>query len=305
MQYQKILLLLNITILAIIYFFCKDKPKRLRLLVSTTLYAYILAIPLPYLLLWIPLKWIMLFYAAAVGLSLIIIDTILSNFEDIKLEKAADKVDNRYPNKNKSRDNLEPEELLLGVNNSTLVGSKDIVMEEVARTIPIDTNFKPEEIEEIVLSELDTAGAEAAAVQENDAGSAPIDTNFKPEEIEEIVLSELDTAGAEAAAVQENDAGSAPIDTNFKPEEIEEIVLSELDTAETEATAVLDSMEVSESSIESSDIDLLIDRAFDAKCKDDYIAAIKIFEQILRQRPAKAIIELINEDIEVMLKKIS
>ncbi len=64
-------------------------------------------------------------------------------------------------------------------------------------------------------------------------------------------------------------------------------------------------MEVSESSIESSDIDLLIDRAFDAKCKDDYIAAIKIFEQILRQRPAKAIIELINEDIEVMLKKIS
>ena len=87
MQYQKVLLLLTITVLAMVYFFCREKPHRLKLLVSTTIYAFLLAMPLPYLLLWIPFNWIIVFYAVAVGFSFVIIEIILSNIESLKLEK--------------------------------------------------------------------------------------------------------------------------------------------------------------------------------------------------------------------------
>ncbi len=91
-----------------------------------------------------------------------------------------------------------------------------------------------------------------------------------------------------------------------EPEPEIEASTSELVTAELEAAAVLTAVGVVESyNEESHDIEHLIDKAFDAKCKDDYILAIKIFEQILKQRPPEAIIQLITEDIEVMHKKIS
>ncbi len=231
MQYQKILLLLNMTVLAMVYFFCKDKPKMFKLFVSTTLYAYILAIPIPYLLLWIPLKWIVLFYMAAVGLSLIIIDTILSNFEDIKLEKAAANSDSQYQQEDES------------AGGSTQDLNKNLL--SVGGTVRADIKDQ---------------------IMEDDAKSGPIEAMAAMEEEKEAVISEPDTAQSETAAV----------------------------------------IEVNESSNdELMDIDELIDEAFNAKFKDDYISAINIFEQILKRRPPEEIIQLITEDIEVMLKKIS
>ncbi len=53
------------------------------------------------------------------------------------------------------------------------------------------------------------------------------------------------------------------------------------------------------------DIEYMIEAAFKAKFRDDYTAAIKIFEQVLEQDPSELIRQLIIDDIEVMLQKIS
>ncbi|KUG03517.1 hypothetical protein ASZ90_019079 [hydrocarbon metagenome] len=370
MQYQKILLLLNITVLAMVYFFCKDKPKKLKLLISTTLYAYMLAVPLPYLLIWIPIKWITVFYVAAVGLSIILIEIILSSFEDIKLEKANHNTsDNPCLMQNESvvGSPRHPHEFLLNMQAALAYRDKkvneadsppqqldilveteavrdevmsepeaaaidvvdppqplDIIVETeaISETImsepkavepetaaldvidppqPLDIIVETEAISETLMSKLETVELEAETVKEADAPPQQLDILVDKEALTEEVIS-----GPEAATVKEVDAPQKPPDIIVETEAVSEILMSEPKAVESEAETVIKILQVVESLQEDlPSIEQLIDDAFIAKCKEDYMTAITIFEQILRRRPSEDIKKLIVEDIYIMFDKIS
>ncbi len=91
MQYQGILLAVNLAIIIVAYLALRGKPDKFKLILVTTLFAYFLAGILPYLLAWISSKWIILFYAIAIAVALIVIDFIITDNVIEELEN--DKID--------------------------------------------------------------------------------------------------------------------------------------------------------------------------------------------------------------------
>jgi len=426
LQYQKVLLLLTITVLAMVYFFCREKPHRLKLLVSTTIYAFLLAMPLPYLLLWIPFNWIIVFYAVAVGFSFVIIEIILSNIESLKLEKmerldgvsviASDTAQEKGPEaivpKAKaaavkeaggqiSLAEIEPiefnqdiitveeamsriaaaeQEASAGADNihvSEFIFSEAEPVKEIAAEAVLpetETDAGTEDVEPIggsslqaeepgdtEISAADEAVIPAAAGEENDlseltlpqaepveetaaeavlpetetdAGTEDVEpiggSSLQAEEPGDTEISAADEAVMPAAAGEENDLPELTLPQAEPVEETAaEAVLPETETdAGTEDDIIYGSTQSEYVEIDSEadvpnvaraeiepvlqmsdeevlDIEYMIEAAFKAKFRDDYTAAIKIFEQVLEQDPSELIRQLIIDDIEVMLQKIS
>ena len=358
MQYQKVLLLLTITVLAMVYFFCREKPHRLKLLVSTTIYAFLLAMPLPYLLLWIPFNWIIVFYAVAVGFSFVIIEIILSNIESLKLEKmerldgvsviASDTAQEKGPEaivpKAKaaavkeaggqiSLAEIEPIEF-----NQDIITVEEAMSRIAAAEQEASAGADNIHVSEFIFSEAEPVkeiAAEAVLPEtETDAGTEDVEpiggSSLQAEEPGDTEISAADEAVIPAAAGEENDLSELTLPQAEPVEETAaEAVLPEPETdAGTEDDIIYGSTQseyveidleadvpnVARAEIEPVlqmsdeevlDIEYMIEAAFKAKFRDDYTAAIKIFEQVLEQDPSELIRQLIIDDIEVMLQKIS
>jgi len=245
LQYQEILLLFNMTMLIIFYFFYREKPKQLKLIFTTTIYAYILATPLPHLLLWIPLKWIVLFYVIEIGLAFIIIYLILCNTADINLNEV------KQP--------------------AAAEDTADINLNEVKQPAAA------EDTADISLNEVKQPAQPAAAEDTADISLNEVKQPAAAEDTADISLNEVkQPAAIDKKQIHENKVVEFGKHNIVEPNNDEQL-----------------------------DIEQLINKAFDAKCKDDYRLAIQLFEQILRQKPPEAMVALIVDDIEVMRKKLS
>lgn len=350
MHYQGILLLLNITILIMVYFFCREKPKQRKLLFATTIYAYVLAAPLPRLLVWIPFKWIAIFYAAEIGLAFIVLYLILYNYEDIKAAKAKKKQDNKNTEETENQAGRKPCGTVLNKENPVLETPAAPKVSDAKKNVSLKDKVSNDAVE--IAKE--TAAVEKAAQNINDAKEPALEEKVSintvepvnPEEPTPIEEPVQDGDNAEEPA-RINEVHIDPVDRIDltepvliePPEELnsaEEPACEDKDLSETvepvhpkepaitnepaeepnspQAPETLDNEQTDESgehSIEESnhdddlDIEQLINKAFDAKCRDDYPVAIQIFEQLLEQNLPEEMTALIMDDIEVMRKKIS
>lgn len=66
MQYQLVLILFNIVTALAAYFLLRDRRHIFRLVIMPIVYAYLLAAFLPYLLAYVPVKWVIVFYTIAI-----------------------------------------------------------------------------------------------------------------------------------------------------------------------------------------------------------------------------------------------
>lgn len=391
LQYQGILLAVNLSILIIAYLLLKGKPDKLKLIFITTIFAYFLAGILPYLLNWIASKWIIIFYAIAIAVALIVIDFILTDniIEGLENDKidilASDLNHSNIGSERDAKDLLFDEHTALSSKLSPRIGSrhqaadgskpgpvqiaKPVEKEEDANQVHpggIVINLAAvEKIEEKKSTVSDKIKHESVAFDfrqgikdpstpsnANEPEKQPSSTlfdNAQPEGVLDRPGLDFETAdnqftGVEDTRFESVEAGAEQTAKESAGSVIEDDI-SEVEPSIVEDTGIIDDSIIQESapapeetvdqveetaheaeadseSVDSSqeestespfnedalsllDIDDLIDIAFQAKFKDDYRAAIRIFELVLRRNPAPKLASLIVEDLEIMQSKIA
>ncbi len=281
MQYQEVLLLLNIAILIMVYFFCKENSKQLKVMVAAILYAYLLAAPLPRLLILIPLKWIALFYGIEIGLAFIVTYLILYDHPHFNIVKARKRMqsNNSYIDESESNTEKDTCEIVSAETHSesnTTADRNEITKPAAAEDLAAQET--PEDVDKAAVGPDDVKEPTAPQNQANMGTEDPADDN---------ALSSGDDANMDFNKSEEPEiADNMPTPVNL--------------TTHSETSNIEES-----SNDEQLDIEQLINQAFDAKCRDDYRSAIYTFEQILGQSPPEEMAALIADDIEVMRRKIS
>lgn len=223
MQYQLILFLVNLSLLTIVYFVMRNSPRQRKLVFLTTIYAYFLSVLLPYLLLWIPPKWLVLSYIIAIAVALWVIDMLLSEPED-----QATPLDDKKAEQNNKIDIIESlGNLRQNFSTATLATNRIDMIEtldhrEILREDPVKAYTKaPESEREVVplqtITHEETPALDPVALSESRNEDAVIESSIYGESdiqvpevtevnVGETAAGELTAAGDDSLA-EENPLG--------------------------------------------------------------------------------------------------
>ncbi|HWP95352.1 MAG TPA: hypothetical protein VN426_00730 [Syntrophomonadaceae bacterium] len=218
-----ILFLVNLSLLTIVYFVMRNSPRQRKLVFLTTIYAYFLSVLLPYLLLWIPPKWLVLSYIIAIAVALWVIDMLLSEPED-----QATPLDDKKAEQNNKIDIIESlGNLRQNFSTATLATNRIDMIEtldhrEILREDPVKAYTKaPESEREVVplqtITHEETPALDPVALSESRNEDAVIESSIYGESdiqvpevtevnVGETAAGELTAAGDDSLA-EENPLG--------------------------------------------------------------------------------------------------
>lgn len=337
MKYQFVIFWANMTILIIVYLFMREQTQKLKLLCATTLFAYLLAALLPYMLLSIPFKWVVFLYGIAIILALIILDKMLYKHQlAIEEESANNRLGvitatepTKNPETNAAINMATPLDTAIDMGaksaNSQQInfpGAGSVIAAIKQQENTADPEVLPSlEQTSLPADELPTTGDYRAASIDiiNTSADNPALTTAEAVEPQESAAN-IAAPGVEQTAVTADEVQTAAVVTDAMIDTDDDEASAEMelpgeyladeddDSVDKEENAVnyYAGSEVLDSKpdIDETDIELLIIAAFDAKGQDDLNRALDIFEQILNLNPSEEIAQLINADIEIMLAKL-
>lgn len=308
MQYQFVIFFLNMIILIILYVLMRDQKQKLKLLIATTLFAYGLAVVLPYVLQSIPFKWVILLYGLAIILLCLILDRTLYK-NQLAAAELRDSTSGNIPATEWANTALDstfnPFYLQLPSDDDDHHGlgfpSKAIAVKAKIETAAgqgdaetateVEGKAKQSNPEEV---QADTEDSIAVPAPSQTAAST-IDLGLSHPEFE-ITEAEANIVAAEIQTTALDIPKEHPLDEPVQaiPAAVE--TLEYYNGAKENLDVRFD--------IDETDIEQLIMAAFVAKDQDDFKRALKIFERALDLGPPEDVAQLIQTDIEILTDKL-
>lgn len=296
MQYQEILLTINIFFIILIVVLIKDGYRR-KFFIASTICAYVLAAILPYLLTWSSLNVTILFYVLVIGLiSFFAYDqyksVIGSTYADaVSSDKAGSIGEAGIPAIEKSVMQSEPStDEIEAKAEADLEDKGELPSHNGAEQTPAEIIHIDEhkmELKTVHKEEPEEAADEAESVLPDDvpaaAAAPPRDAEIDIHTVEEPGEPEVALPDDIPAAV-----AASPADTEAEPmsDDFKDRMDEELDT------------------LAAYDIETLIELAFAARARGDYYRTLTILEKILEQDPPEEMVNLILDDVEVLFAKL-
>lgn len=341
MQYQMVLLCLDVAILAAVCYFLRGKPQVRHFLVISILYAYILSALFPFLLLRVSIVLIGFLYISLIVMTYVVAD--IAWRENIRLRQV-------LANCFSGAEALNSKKAGTAVLLKRLAEKPDIEMGNVTNTEDHTEGNGNEKALEVAVVSAETASQDQAAISgpanagEDDQTGEILLPAVEPV-LEAVEISDAETLQVETQQVlkgidrvdtvreiTETEAAAHAEETGTSQEkDVEETAEALLAVAEVgdyeeqdmasveddqpqdqierflQEVSAMESTQIAEEDQtekqEQPDVESLIDQAFIAKNRDDYSRAIELFESILALKPSQDIAYLIIEDIAIMRKK--